>query len=313
VAATGIKKDILATLTYFNMFDYPLKKREIYAFLGSKPGVEEFETALYGLLHESAVFKIGNYYSLFNNYALAERRSTGNKKAAAMLKTAARSAGLVARFPFVKAVAISGSLSKRFADEKADIDLFIITSTDRLWLARTFLHLFKKITFLFNLQDRFCMNYFIDESCLCILEKNIYTAVEVATIMPLHGSTVFELFYAANQWTKEYLPNNYMHVAPPAPRGSVWISRLAEKLLDNRAGDALDNFLMRLTAGSWERKTLKRKTNSKGILLGMHTGKHFSKPNPANFQQKLLLRYANCLKEVLGQYDLSEPVRNNSL
>ena len=58
-----IRKDILATLAYFNMFDYPLKKNEIFIFLGHCNDYREFEQALTNLLNDSAIFKIGDFYS----------------------------------------------------------------------------------------------------------------------------------------------------------------------------------------------------------------------------------------------------------
>jgi hypothetical protein len=308
-----IKKDILATLTYFNMFDYPLKKREIFIFLGHEDKQHEFDEALSHLIDESAIYKIGNFYSLFNNYALAERRIRGNEKAAVMLKKAEQSAALIASFPFVKGVAVSGSLSKKFAGEDADIDFFIITAANRLWIARTFLHLFKKITFLFNQQDCFCMNYFIDEAEPGILEKNIYTAIEVATILPLRGSGIFEMFYKVNGWTKKYFPNKYMRISSAKEIKKTWFRTITEKMLDNKLGNLLDTFLMKLTAKSWNAKTRKQKRNSKGILMSMHTGKHFSKPNPANFQKKILQRYEKSLAEVFDQYDTHAKIRDKSL
>ena len=42
----SIKKDILATLAYFNMFDYPLRKSEIFIFLGHCDDFHEFELGL---------------------------------------------------------------------------------------------------------------------------------------------------------------------------------------------------------------------------------------------------------------------------
>jgi hypothetical protein len=308
-----IKKDILATLTYFDMFDYPLKKREIFIFLGRTDELHEFEYSLNMLVNESAIFKVGDFYSLHNNYALAERRYKGNEKAARMLKKGERVATVISAFPFVKGVAISGSLSKNFADENADIDFFIITAANRLWIARTFLHIFKKITFLFNMQDLFCMNYFIDEAEPGIIEKNIYTAIEVTTILPLRGNAVFEKFYTANNWTKNFLPNNYMHISSASETKRTWFTYIAEKILDNRMADSLDTFLMKLTAKSWNSKTRREKKNSKGMLMSMHTGKHFSKPNPENFQKKLLLRYEKSLAEIFDRYEFSSMVNNELL
>jgi hypothetical protein len=301
----GIEKDILATLTYFNLFEYPLKKGEIFIFLSHTGDMDEFEEALYNLVNESAVFKIGDFYSLDDNYQLAERRSRGNERAATMLKKAERAAALISAFPYVKGVAVSGSLSKQYADENADIDFFIITTANRLWIARTFLHIFKKITFLFNMQELFCMNYFIDEAEPGIKEINIYTATEIATIMPLRGNGIFDHFFKMNSWTKSFFPNKFMYVPSPKEIKKTWLKFITEKILDNRIGNSMDNFLMHLTAKSWNSKTRQNKKNSKGMVLSMHIGKHFSKPSPDVFQKRLLQRYEKSLHEIYKRYELS--------
>src|ERR1700712_1238450 len=181
----NIRKDILATLAYFNLFDYPLKKNEIFLFLGHCNDYREFEQALTILLKDSAVYKMAEFYSLKDDFKLAVRRFRGNEKAMSMLKKAEKAAVIISAFPFVKAVAVSGSLSKYFADDQSDIDFFIITQANRLWIARTFLHIFKKLTFIVRRQNYFCMNYFNDEAEPVIREKNIYTAMEVATVLPM--------------------------------------------------------------------------------------------------------------------------------
>ncbi|MEO6490968.1 MAG: hypothetical protein ABIO04_13585 [Ferruginibacter sp.] len=308
-----IRKDILATLTYFNMFDYPLRKREIFLFLSHHDELHEFEDALGVLLNESMIYKIGEFYSLHNNYSLAERRIKGNEKAVSMLTKAGKAASLIANFPFVTGVAVSGSLSKNFADDAADIDFFIITNANRLWIARTFLHVFKKFTFLLNLQHYFCMNYFIDEAELTIVEKNVYTATEIATLLPLWGNVSFEEFYAANSWTKKFLPNNYMRISSAKDKRRGRAILLIEKLMNNKAGDWIDTFLMKLTAKSWSAKTRKQKINSRGIVMSMDVSKHYSKPNPQNFQQKLLKHYNAHLIDLFDQYEHSSPLTNELL
>jgi hypothetical protein len=301
----SIKKDILATLAYFNLFDYPLRKGEIFIFLGHCDDFHEFESGLRELQNESAIFKIGEFYSLHNNYTLAARRYRGNEKATIMLRKADKAASILSSFPFVRGIAVSGSLSKYFADENTDVDFFIITSANRLWIARTFLHMFKKLTYLFNMQDLFCMNYFIDEAELGILEKNIYTATEIATILPLSGYKIFEAFFKANTWAGSFFPNKYMYMPPPREIKKSWFKYLVEKSLNNRFGDYLDNYLMKLTAKSWDSKTRSNKMNSKGILMSMHTGRHFSKPDPDTFQKRLLQRYENNLNEIFKLYEHS--------
>jgi len=301
-----IKKDIIATLTYFNMFEYPLRKREIFIFLGHCDDFNEFDQALENLIHEFVIYKIGDFYSLENNYALAERRYKGNEKAAKMLLQAEKAANIISAFPFIQGIAVSGSLSKYFADENADIDFFIITTANRLWIARTLLHIFKKFTFLINRQDHYCMNYFIDEAELSIIEKNIYTATEIATILPLYGAHSFKIFYKVNNWSKVFLPNKRLDAFSAKEIKRTWIKYMAEKVFNNRFGDTLDNYLMRLTSKRWNAKTRLKRKNSRGFLMSMHTSKHFSKPDPEHFQKTLLQRYENNLTEFFNRYELSK-------
>ena len=89
------------------------------------------------------------------------------------------------------------------------------------------------MTFLVNKQHLFCMNYFIDEQGLEIVEKNIYTAIEVATLIPLEGDVAFAKFYQANTWLRQYLPNNCMRVASAKPVKNTWLKSTVEALLNN--------------------------------------------------------------------------------
>ena len=293
------KENILATLAYFDIFKYPLTSGEIYLFLKSKYHQADFELALRYLVAHRAVYQFGNLYSLKNDYALATRRYNGNQKAAELIKVAQKIGDWLICFPYVRGIAISGSLSKNYADEHSDIDLFIITAKNRLWIARTLMHAFKKLTFLVNKQDYFCMNYYIDEAQLEIREKTIYTAVEVVTLIPLQGDTVMEQFYAANSWTREYLPNKIMRLSSAKPLRPSIFKILFEKLFNNFIGDAIDTLLMNVTSARWIKKTEQKKVDSKGAVMAMDTGKHYAKPDPKNFQARLLAQYENRISQMV--------------
>jgi hypothetical protein len=296
---SGIKETILATVTYFDMFDYPLTSAEIHLFLRSKCTPGDFDEALKHLVINGLIFRFEKYYALKNDYRLVARRRDGNMKAVELITIAGKISELLIRFPFVRGIAISGSLSKNFADENSDIDLFIITAKNRLWIARTLMHAFKKLTFLVNRQDYFCMNYYIDEQELEIVEKNIYTATEVVTLIPLQGDNAFEQFYAANLWTQCYLPNKIMRLSSARPLKESFLKRFLEILLNYAGGNTFDNMLMKITASRWFKKTRSKQVNSKGAVMAMDAGKHYSKPHAGNFQAKLLGQYEDKLMKVL--------------
>jgi hypothetical protein len=149
------------------------------------------------------------------------------------------------------------------------------------------------------------MNYYIDEGELEIAEKNIYTAIEIGTLIPLHGDLVFEKFYAVNAWTRDFLPNKNMRLACAKPIKTSFIKRLFGWLPYNPVSNVIDNILMTVTARRWRKSTRLKKLNSKGAIMAMAVNKHFSKPDPANFQNKLLVRYKSKVAEVLQEYENS--------
>lgn len=300
---TAVKDSILATLAYFDLFSYPLTAAEIYLFLGEKSNQAEVNEGIHLLIQEGSIFNFSRFYTLQNDYSLVVRRYNGNIKAADMIKIAGRISNLLIKFPYVRGVAISGSLSKNFADEYSDIDLFIITAKNRLWIARTLMHALKKLSYLANRQDYFCMNYYIDEQALQINERNVYTAIEVVTLMPLQGDSAFEQFYSANQWTQKYLPNKLLRVSSARPVKDHFWKKTVEFLLNNRMGCWLDIMLMKLTARRWRKKTEAMQTNAKGAVMAMDVNRHYSKPDPKDFQQKILKRYQNKVNTVLHMHE----------
>jgi predicted nucleotidyltransferase len=294
-----IKKNILAALAYFDVFNYPLTREEICLFLPVKYNVTMFDLAVACLLSNRLIYRFDKFYTLKNDPYLIQRRNEGNQKAFEMIKTARKVGDILIRFPYVRGIAISGSLSKNYADDESDIDLFIITAPNRLWIARTFMHALKKLTFLVNREDYFCMNYYIDEQQLEIAEKNIYTATEVVTLIPIQGDITFANFFNANAWTRDYLPNHIMRVSTAKAVKKNAYKAFIECLMNNSLGDKLDNFLLKLTAGRWEQKTKQNKRTNHGILMAMAAGKHYSKPDPGNFQFKMVSRYETRVAQLL--------------
>lgn len=296
---TETAKNILKTLGYFDLFQYPLTGEEIYLFNSTKVTSAEIDHELEILLSNNNVFKIGEFYSLHNNNLLAERRRNGNELAAEHLITARRVAKFLSKFPYVKAIAVSGSLSKNFATDKTDIDFFIITAANRLWVARTCMHLYKKLTFLRGKQNWFCMNYYVDEAAMEIEEKNVFTAIEIATLLPMHGKECLDRFMENNKWKDSFFPlKHFNNTAFPGTNKGLF-GKLIEKVFAGKLGDLIDTKLMNITGKRWQKKVQQHKLNSRGGTMGMVVNRHFSKPDPKNFQATTLKQYQDKLHQLL--------------
>ena len=295
----NIQNDIKATLAYYDLFYYPLTQFEIFQFLHYKYEYSEFTAELESMVYQQQIFRTEDFYSLNNDPALSILRKKGNQLARKLMIIADKKAEFLFKFPYVTGVGISGSLSKNYADEFSDIDFFIITKANRLWVARTLLHLFKKFTFLSGSQHFYCMNYFVSEQDLTIEEKNIYTATEIVTLIPLKGSKIFHEFSVKNEWIKQFLPNHSMKISYIRESGAGILKRGLELLFNNIAGSALDKLLMKITQLRWDRKTREGKLNSRGIIMGMKVSRNFAKPHPGNFQEKLVARYEEKILEIM--------------
>ncbi len=286
---------ILRVLAYFALFDYPLLVEELKNFMPVNISETDLRDELAVLESAHLITKCEDFFSIHIDQSMVARRKAGNERASKLLQEARRIGQFLSGFPFVTGIGISGSLSKNFADEKSDIDFFIITRKNRLWIARTFMHIYKKFTFLTGRQHLYCMNYYIDESELKLQSRNIYTAVETATLLPVAGKGM-NMFFASNDWVRDWFysfprANQYQ----TARAHSSWLKQSFEWMFNS---DRLDTWLFRITSSRWKHKSSRGKSNASGALMNLEVSKHYSRSNPGNFQEKLLERYEACLREM---------------
>lgn len=282
-----LAKGIIKTLAYYDIFNYPLTREEIYICSNTNGDTKtSVFKELEALVDSGIVYRSDNFYSINHNSQLIPKRIEGNKRAFKKMKTAKLFSKFISHFPFVRGVLLSGSISKGYMDEKADIDYFIITSPNRLWIARILLVFFKKM-FLLNSYKFFCINYFISTSELEIEEKNIYTAIEFATLIPMYGADVYNELYESNQWIKNYVPNypkrDVTHLPPFKKK---IIQKIIEPLLNGRFGDYVDDKIMKKFIrfdekryGGLDKDTFK---------IAFKTRKNVSKHHPNFFQKRVL-------------------------
>jgi hypothetical protein len=293
----GMETSILSAVAYFDIFHYPLRPEEVRKFTCSRVSVEDIGEILKTVVAKGLIYDLGGFYSLQNDFSLVEKRKKGNEKAEAFMSKATQIAVFLQGFPFVRAVSVSGSLSKNFAHEQADIDFFIITKSDRLWIARTFLHIFKKLTYIFGKQHLYCMNYFIDEDALMIEERDIYTATELITLLPLAGEDEMNKFFLENQWAEANFPNYGREQNFSEAKKRPGFFKIAmEWMLSGNAGDRLDNILGQWTTRRWIAKENAGRRNVKGNPMSLQTGKHFCRSNPGNFLEKVLASHSEKMR-----------------
>lgn len=301
--AERIKNNILKTLLYYDIFSHPLKDDEIFAFL---PENSVSKDIVLDVLNTSAKEESSNfgekegYYYVQPNAENVNKRLSKEAYSKKMWRAAWWVTHIIKRFPFVRSVLITGSLSKNSSDNTSDLDFMVITAKDRLWIARTMLMLFKKI-FLFNNKKYFCINYFITEDYLEIEDKNFFTATEIAHIKATYNTGHMNKFIEANTWIRKHFPNYTMfdpalHTSgcKTQNRHSVW-QKITEALVPKGFADRIDIKLMNKTIDHWNKKYSYLEEAERSFRL--RSTRKVSKSHPNSVHNVILDSYSEKLRK----------------
>lgn len=292
-----LQQNILKTLLYYDIFTYPLKREEIFTYLPTNSvQADDLQRELSSLVREQMVRELQGYYVLRHREdAIVNRRLIMENSAHRLWKIARLMSSIIKRFPFVRAIFVSGDLSKNVSDQESDIDFFVVTSSDRLWIARSFLVLFKKVALL-NRRKFFCINYFVTEARLEIQERDLYIASEIVHLKPLYNSQLYSEFMRCNSWVKEYFPHSaetINYVSKVDDRYSV-LQKLLELpfLLDSAT--RLDRWIMEKMETIWKKRYPALSEDDRRRLFRCEPD--VSTAHGGDFQTRVLSEYRTRLK-----------------
>lgn len=293
--------EAIKPILYYSIFNYPLNEDEIFRFSKTTNKTETLNE-LNTLVAQNVIEKHHGFYVYNNDLNCVKKRLIGNENTKKVMPKALKRAQFISKFPYIESVNISGSLSKGYYDNDGDIDFFLITKPNRLWIARTLLIAYKKIV-LQNSKKYFCVNYFISSNQLEILEKNLFTATELTTLIPVTGKDVFIKFKKANQWANNYFPNNKNTPNPTLFTTKPFkISKLIEFIMNTKLGNITDDIFRQLTLKRWTAKF--SSLEKKQFEIALKSTKSVSKHHPQNFQKKVLDAYNTKVKDFEKKYHI---------
>lgn len=294
------ESSLFKALLYFDIFNFPLTLEEILKFTGFENACAARQ-ALNKWTLQGLIMQQGDYYAVQSLDEILAQRKKAMFRADCMIARGMKNAVLMQRFPFVRAVFFSGSISKGVVAEDGDVDFFIIARPGRLWLSRTLLALYKKI-FLRGSHKYFCINYFIDSRHLEIEEKNLFTATEMTTLVPVCGDQqLIQDFFQVNPWVRDFYPNHKPGAVLLKTKKSLR-KRMLEILLTLSGAVWLDKFSRKLTTSFWRRKF--NKMPDEEFEVALKSRQHVSKHHPQNFQKKVLKAFQTKLNEFEETHNL---------
>lgn len=242
---SSLKRSILETLAYFDVFDYPVRLEDLHRYLHhARVSRTELEHALASTERAGRIEIHDGYYVLTGRRSLIDRFETSDRQNARRLHLALRYGRSLARLPFIRMVATTGSVAMQNGGPDADFDYLLVTQPGRLWLARLFAMLFVRWARLQGVT--ICPNVILSEDALVWAAHDPYSAHELTQMIPVAGLQIYRRMRRLNGWADTLLPNadgEPALVAPDQSTSRSW-QRLVESLLGGPLGTALDRLEM---------------------------------------------------------------------
>jgi hypothetical protein len=205
-----LQRAILFSVIYADVFDYPLTAVEIHRYCGEKASFTTLYAEIQGF---GFLSHCGDYHTLPGRESLVAIRTERAEISSRLWFHAAGYGRIIANLPFVRMVAITGSLAVNNAVSSADIDYFIVTEPGYLWTCRALVLALGRLAARQGLN--LCPNYLITTNCLTFPDRNLYAAHEIVQMVPIHGLSVYAEIRRRNAWVTDFLPN--ADGIPPAP------------------------------------------------------------------------------------------------
>ena len=220
-----LARAVMETVAYSDVFDYPLTAGEVQRYLsGVTASLDEVSL----MLKSGSLTQSGEYFTLPGREALGGVRKQREKRSRELLPTAIRYGRILGTLPYIRMVALTGSLAVLNVSKNADFDYMLVTVRGRVWTARAFAVLFNRMVK--GLGHTICPNLIVSENTLEWPLHDLYSARELYQMIPITGMPVYCKLIEANPWAKEFLPNASLESSRLLPESQKRIPALQSLL-----------------------------------------------------------------------------------
>ena len=264
---------VLRSVAYAALFDYPLTLAQLHTSLIGEPAEPDAIESWWRhseLLQATVEHRDGLFFPA-GRADLVPLRSRRENVSRDLLAANDRILRLIARTPFVRMVALSGSLAHLNAEPSADLDVFVITAPGRVWSVTLSILVMAR---LLGCRRRLCLNYVVSERALAIEPADLFAANQIIHLKPICGQDVFVRFVAANPFVAAIYPNFTSAMAPAEPKpfksALERVAAIAAPALE-RLARALYGWHLRRRSAAWQSRDQVRLERE---CLKLHTTSH---------------------------------------
>lgn len=266
---------VLKSVTYAALFDYPLTLEQLHAGL---VGMRTTPQAILAWWERSEFLQthIEHLDGWFFPAGRADLIEIRLRREDVSRKLLARDGGilrLIAGLPFVRLVALSGSLAHLNAEGSADLDLFVITAPGRVWSVTLTALVIAK---LLGVRKHLCLNYVLSERAMAIEPQDLFSANQIIHLRPTFGGRVFESFVQSNAFVRVFYPNFEVPATSAAPPRSAktlveYALSLGPAQLAEHVSRVMYGWHLRRKAATWQSRDQVRLEPE---CLKLHTSSH---------------------------------------
>jgi predicted nucleotidyltransferase len=212
----GLEK-VFEVSAYLN-FPFTIEEVVNYFLPRSNISTERLHSLLSSGKFADLTFEIRDGYLLTQANQSKESRSERERMSAEKLIAATNFASLLTKaIPYIRTVAVTGSVAYGSAAKWDDIDLFIVTERRRLWTSAFLTLILVRLDKLLGLRpphlSLFCLSYVHDEQGFAKESKRNRTnplfARELLKAKPVAGAKRYRKILEENKWVGEFYYSSY--------------------------------------------------------------------------------------------------------
>lgn len=271
---------IARSVLYAALFDYPLTLSQLRRTLiaSSQTPTQILSAIRHSPALASVVDTADGYFFPAGRHDLVATRQAREARSRSFLDSHALLLRVVAALPYVRMVALSGSIAHLNLEPGGDLDLFIVTRGRRVWSTAVLVVLLSK---LLGRRRTLCANFIVADSALHFAQADLFVANQIIALKPITGADVFQRLMAGNPFVRAFYPNAHAVEASPVHlhhrlATRVW-RRTAEALLV--VPSAIMERLCRVAYRAYLRRRSAGWTSPEQVTLGdavlkLHTRSH---------------------------------------
>lgn len=250
-ALTGqsIEQHLLRMVLYYDVFAHPLTRAELARLVA--PSAPDRVDQGCAKLHEAGLVDVrGPWVSAPGRLGTLRGRQERARWAEVAWPRARLAARALAALPFVGGLLVTGSLSKNSTTPSGDVDFLVLVQPGRVWTLKSILQILRR-PLPTVIHELVCTNYLLSSDALALDDRNLFTAMELATAVPMHGREACVALLQANDWARRFIPGFDWSIArartlPPAsPR---------VRRPPGRLGARVESTSLQLWNAYWDRK-----------------------------------------------------------